>query len=241
VLVHGTNTLTVHGVAVTIDATALSLPHVVVNHAIEPATNAAFTFTGLPGGAFVNDPITGAVIVFTLNADQTVSYDASLEGIFTGNGTNTLTVHGVSVTIDATALSQQTSTYTLSSEITASTGCSGGHNEGPTSTVSGKVLVGGRAVTTGQINFFSESQQQSGVGIINPDGTYTVTNAPTGKDKVTISVPTSTKAAAPKSLISKSGPTPVAVPDRYRNAATTEIRVDVAPGKQTVDIALKDR
>ena len=41
---------------------------------------------------------------FTMNADGTVSYDASLEGVFTGAGTTMLTIVGRAVSVDATGL-----------------------------------------------------------------------------------------------------------------------------------------
>ncbi len=101
----GTGALTVHGVTVTIDARALSAPSVDVDNAISPATSQPFTFTGLPGPAFLLDPEDGSALVyFTLNVDGTVSYDAALEGVLSGAGTNTLVVHGTRITIDATAL-----------------------------------------------------------------------------------------------------------------------------------------
>jgi len=106
---NGTNTLVVNGVTVTIDATRLSLPTIVVDGAMTPATSAPFTFTGLPGTAFLADPKgEGASVLFTLNADGTVSYNPSLAGVFSGSGTNTLVINGVTVTIDATNLSLPT-------------------------------------------------------------------------------------------------------------------------------------
>jgi hypothetical protein len=53
------------------------------------------------------------VVQFTVAVDGTISYDASLQGVLTGNGTNTLTIIGVTLNVDATALSQHDSTFTL--------------------------------------------------------------------------------------------------------------------------------
>jgi hypothetical protein len=102
----GTSSLTVHGVSITIDATALSYQSLDVDSAIFPRTAQPFTFTGLPGAAFLLDPSgSGATVNFSLGQDRMVSYDQPhLEGILTGFATSTLTVHGVTITIDATAL-----------------------------------------------------------------------------------------------------------------------------------------
>ena len=103
----GTNTLTVNGVTVTIDATQLSIPSVIVDNAVRTGTSTPITFTGLPGSIVFADLSEGAFVRFDLNADGTVSYDPSLEGILSGSGTSTLLIHGVTVTIDSTHLSVQ--------------------------------------------------------------------------------------------------------------------------------------
>jgi hypothetical protein len=103
----GTTTLVVNGVTVAVDATALqaSVPSLTLDpaSAIEP-TNAPFTITVLPGPHAFAQPFTNDVVQFTVAADGTISYDASLQGVLTTSGPNMLTIHGVTVTVDATAL-----------------------------------------------------------------------------------------------------------------------------------------
>jgi cytoskeletal protein CcmA (bactofilin family) len=102
----GTSTLTVHGRAVTVNATALSLPGLTINYGIYRQTNAAFTLNLLPGAQSLADHYgSGTTLNFTVNSNGSVSYASSLAGILSGQGTSTLTVKGKSVTINATALS----------------------------------------------------------------------------------------------------------------------------------------
>ncbi len=104
----GTSTLTVNGRTITIDATALSLPRLLLDNTLALTNAAPFAFTLLPGKYQVADA-TGAPagLSFILNPNGTDSYDQALEGVLTGAGTGTLTVRGVTVTIEATALSVQ--------------------------------------------------------------------------------------------------------------------------------------
>jgi len=103
---HGTSTLTVNGVTITIDARQLSLAYVNVDDNLFARNNAPITFTGLPGPASLIDSAgAGASVSFILKADGTVDYDPSLNRILSGRGTSTLAVNGVTVTIDATQLS----------------------------------------------------------------------------------------------------------------------------------------
>ena len=57
----------------------------------------------LPGSHFFST-YGGAVVYFTVADDGTIDYDASLDGVLTGRGTNSLTVQGAAVQIDASAL-----------------------------------------------------------------------------------------------------------------------------------------
>ncbi len=115
----GTTTLAVHGVAVTIDATALSSTNLLLSSELQVSNTVPLVFTDLPGGYVLQDTAaSNAVVAFTLNANGTVGYEPALEGILTGGGTTTLAVHGVAVTIDATALSS--TNLLLSSELQVS-------------------------------------------------------------------------------------------------------------------------
>jgi hypothetical protein len=101
----GTAALTVHGVTVTVDATRLSTADVLVDN-LQEHTSAAFSFTALPGNYLLKDFSNQSTpMTFSVGASGTIGYDSSLEGILTGTGTAALTVHGVTVTIDATRLS----------------------------------------------------------------------------------------------------------------------------------------
>src|SRR4029077_12657663 len=75
--------------------------HIVVSN------SAPLAFTAAPGSHTLQDSrgATGTLLRFSVDADGTVSYDPSFQGIFTGAGTSTLTVAGVTVTLDTTHLS----------------------------------------------------------------------------------------------------------------------------------------
>jgi hypothetical protein len=101
----GTHQLVVQGIAVAIDATALSTTAVVVGYAATESTHAPFTVHLLPGPNVVEAAGGVGAVNFTVNPDGTVSYAPALQGILTGQGTHQLVVQGIAVAIDATALS----------------------------------------------------------------------------------------------------------------------------------------
>jgi hypothetical protein len=85
----GSNTLVVKGVSVTINVPGA----VWVN--VDYATywpSGPLTVNLLPGSNFVQTTTGVPVIYFTVAADGTISYDASLDDIVSGAGTNTLTI-----------------------------------------------------------------------------------------------------------------------------------------------------
>jgi hypothetical protein len=98
----GTAALTVNGYAVTLDATALGVTSVALDGVWRDAS-APLTINLLPGQHTLTTNGSD-VTSFTVNPDGTVSYDPSLEGALTGNGTTALTLHGYAVALDATAL-----------------------------------------------------------------------------------------------------------------------------------------
>jgi phage baseplate assembly protein gpV len=102
----GTTQLTVNGAAVTLDATALTAPSVLVDYSTTENTGAALALRVLPGSHLLEGPGGTGALWFTVNADGTVSYDPALgqAGILAGQGTTQLTVNGAAVTLDATAL-----------------------------------------------------------------------------------------------------------------------------------------
>jgi hypothetical protein len=102
----GTNTLVVNGVTVTVNAQALSDPYLQVDSFVEEFTAAPFTLTVLPGQHVMQEYIeSGTAVSFTVGDDGTVSYDPSLAGVFSGQGTNNLVVNGVTISVNAQALS----------------------------------------------------------------------------------------------------------------------------------------
>ena len=100
----GTNTLVVRGVALTVDATALSVPWMDVVYVDRLATTAPVTVRLLPSPAQRLNSGDGGV-VFEVLASGTVAYDAALDFVLQGRGTGTLVVRGVALAVDATALS----------------------------------------------------------------------------------------------------------------------------------------
>jgi phenolic acid decarboxylase len=110
----GTTTLTVNGLAVTVDATPLSEQQMqlvgvtsfdskTVQHVtVTPGSYDIYT----AGGGYVFGP-NGNVRTVVVKNDGTVDYDVSLNGVYGGRGTTTLTVNGLALTVDATALSEQ--------------------------------------------------------------------------------------------------------------------------------------
>jgi Ca2+-binding RTX toxin-like protein len=85
-----------------IDATALLQAYFSVDYVPQDSA-APFGIDLAPGDHFVYTH-GSAVVWFKIEADGTVSYDPALEGIFTGQGTSALTVRGVEVQIDTSAL-----------------------------------------------------------------------------------------------------------------------------------------
>jgi hypothetical protein len=98
----GTTSLKVNGAAVTLNASALGVASLYVDGVLHDAT-APFTVTLLPGRHYLY--VTGyEENWFTVNPDGTISYDAALEGAFTGAGTTSLAVNGCVVSLNASAL-----------------------------------------------------------------------------------------------------------------------------------------
>jgi hypothetical protein len=99
----GTKSLQVNGAAVTIDGTSLTSDYLSLDTMGQDKTK-PFSARLLPGTHSLATH-GGAIVHFTVGNSGKFDYDASLEGILTGRGTDSLRVHGAAVTIDATALS----------------------------------------------------------------------------------------------------------------------------------------
>jgi hypothetical protein len=102
----GSATLTVLGRTITIDTRPLSIPVLSLNNDLIVSNTAPFVLSGLPGNYTLADYAgTGNSVSFTLRPGGSVSYAAKLQGILSGNGSSTLTVHGRTITIDTRPLS----------------------------------------------------------------------------------------------------------------------------------------
>jgi hypothetical protein len=90
------------GFAITLDATALSNKGLVLTgYSAAPIDTTQPRALRLAVGTYSLQPAAGlpSSVSFTVNANGTVSYNPSLEGIVTGAGTSTLRVNGKSITI----------------------------------------------------------------------------------------------------------------------------------------------
>ena len=108
----GTNTLVIRGFRINIDATALSetaiymaslagateLPSAIVQPMTLVATNAD-EYAIQPGGGLV------ANFAFGIDTNGNITYGAAFDSFLSGRGTNTLTIHGFTINIDAHPLS----------------------------------------------------------------------------------------------------------------------------------------
>jgi hypothetical protein len=100
----GTNQLTVNAAAITIDARPLSNPLLFLDNTTRVLAGSPFPAHLLPGSHTLEE-YGGAEVAFTVTPGGQVQYDSSLEGVLTGQNSSQLTVNGVTITIDATALS----------------------------------------------------------------------------------------------------------------------------------------
>jgi cysteine-rich repeat protein len=106
----GTSTLTVTGLAINFDATAMSSPAFNIDRgkAGSGSTDQVQTLRLLPGSYSefdlpASNPSTS--FPFVVTAEGTLDFDAALDGYVSGRGTSTLTVTGLGINFDATAMS----------------------------------------------------------------------------------------------------------------------------------------
>jgi hypothetical protein len=98
------------GFPITLDATALSHKGLLIRGSAYPKpldTTQARQVSLLPG-TYTLEVYAGlaSVATFTVNADGTITYDSSLEGVLSGNNSKTLKVNGRTITVDARRLSE---------------------------------------------------------------------------------------------------------------------------------------
>ncbi len=113
-------------------------------------------------------------------------------------------------------------------------GCSGAE---PVGTVSGTVTLDGQPVTAGQVGFISAAGF-SAVADIGSDGSFSVVEKlPVDSYTVTVSPPALTEAPGEEGTTAKAAATKV--PAGYFDEGTSDIKVDIAEGENTKEIALK--
>ena len=130
-------------------------------------------------------------------------------------------------------------------------GCGGSQKAG---NLEGEVTYEGKPVTGGTISLFNDQGNPVANGQIDPNGKYIIYEAPKGTWKVVVDTE-SAKAAQgykvnvpdakkfgkdmKKPALSANQGSYVAIPPKYRNVKTTDLKVDVKGGAQTENIALK--
>jgi len=143
--------------------------------------------------------------------------------------------------------------------ICADAGCGTKYNA--RAVVKGKITIGEKHLTAGTIAFFADGNR-SGAGRIEEDGTYTVSDAPIGDVKVTVSVPSIGGMAGMmggKAMPKPPGggvmkdpndpgpgtPSPsidpkkiVQIPEKYSKVETSGLTFKVEKGDNTFDIKL---
>src|SRR5216683_2029283 len=123
-------------------------------------------------------------------------------------------------------------------------------------TVSGKVTLNNQLLTAGTVSFVA-SPNRTGSGVIHPDGTYTVGDAPIGDVTITVTTPEPLK--GPAMVRGPEKPPPgvqgmpadmqppdanemskmmkfVPAPEKYKSVDTSPLKFTVQPGTQTKDI-----
>lgn len=127
-------------------------------------------------------------------------------------------------------------------------GC-GDKRGGAKGAVSGKVYVGDKVVTAGDIRFHGPNNAQAG-GTIHGDGSYTVTDAPVGECKITVNpAPGMMGTKAPPkgtTAINTGGaggvpPNPSAsppIPIAYKSVESTKLTFTVKSGTNSHDVKM---
>ena len=107
--------------------------------------------------------------------------------------------------------------------------------------VSGVVTYKGSPLTSGVVTFYGEGNNQVASCSIDPNGNYTLTDAPVGADKITVSVPPEFKEPKGSKIARpESSPTPpVQIPRNYAEEDKSGLTCTVQPGSQEHAIELK--
>lgn len=107
----------------------------------------------------------------------------------------------------------------------------------PTATVSGVVKLHGKELAEGSVTFVAPDGR-TGSSAIKPDGTYAVTDAPVGKAVVLVTAPPPSTLGTLMPGGTKARPS-VAIPKKYGDKTTSDLKHEVTAGKETFDIDLK--
>lgn len=131
------------------------------------------------------------------------------------------------------------------------TGCGGDSGK---ATISGKVTYKGAPVTGGTLTLYAESGTPYPVNI-NPNGTFNVSDVPTGQRTVSIStdnvqtnqgytmppgVTPPKDSPAPPQIDTSTLPKKVDIPAKYKDPKTSGLTWDIKGGKQSKDFDLAD-
>jgi hypothetical protein len=110
-------------------------------------------------------------------------------------------------------------------------------------TVTGKVTLDDKNMSTGSVVFTSMDGKRSGTGGINKDGTFKCTDAPIGKCKVTVTVPmpSGAKIEGKKGTGLEGDTTYVAIPEKYKTPDKTDQFHEVKSGSTEFNISMKSK
>lgn len=114
--------------------------------------------------------------------------------------------------------------------------------------ISGKVYVGDKVVTAGDIRFHGEDNKSAG-SVIQGDGSYSIASVPIGACKITIHPALMSSGTAPPKGTPVIGdstggvpPNPAKcppIPSRYQKLETTDLTFTVQPDKNSHEVKMK--
>lgn len=115
--------------------------------------------------------------------------------------------------------------------------CLIGCSKSPTAKVSGTVTYKGSPLTAGVVTFYGEGNKVATCSI-EPNGAYTVANAPIGPAKIAVSVPP--VVPEPKNYkIPQTGEKALQIPHNYADGEKSGLTYTVVEGSQEHPIELK--
>ena len=116
--------------------------------------------------------------------------------------------------------------------LSAMAGCSGAATERETGSATGMVSLDGEPVTAGSVNFRSNESGSAATAALDSSGTFQVDTMLTGTYQVFLAPPEPTP----------DDPQPAAggaaIPEKYREAATSGFTADVKPGENRFEFSM---